>query len=217
MKNTIIISVIFLVSILTMGQETNKITFTVEGMTCNACANTATKTLQAIKGAVSASVDFESKLATVTGAITEEDVRAAIRNNTNFEVLFKGESLIKPLSKEELASLDIETIKGGNKLKFKDHLAKGKLTVFDFYADWCAPCRVFSPKVEWMIKETPNAALRKVDIVDWKSAVAKQLTKVYSMPALPFTLVFDDTGKLLGKVEGNDIEQVKSILNKNNK
>ena len=57
-----------------------------------------------------------------------------------------------------------------------------------------------------------NLALRKADIVDWKSNLAKQLTKEYKLPALPFTLIFDDTGNLLGKVEGNDIEKVKEIV-----
>jgi hypothetical protein len=57
-----------------------------------------------------------------------------------------------------------------------------------------------------------DLALRKADIVDWKSNLAKQLTKEYQLPALPFTLIFDDQGTLLGKVEGNNIDKVKEII-----
>ena len=89
------------------------------------------------------------------------------------------------------------------------------MTIFDFYADWCAPCRLYSPKLERLVLEFPNLALRKVDMVSWESDLAKQLTKEYRLPALPFTLVFDEKGKLIGRIEGNEIEQVKSVLKKN--
>ena len=57
-------------------------------------------------------------------------------------------------------------------------------------------------------------ALRKVDVVEWKSELAKQLTKDYQLPSLPFTLIFNSEGELVGKIEGNDIEAVESIITK---
>ncbi|MBL4736360.1 MAG: cation transporter [Flavobacteriales bacterium] len=199
------------------AQASKTITFTVEGMTCDGCANTATKTLQGIAGVESAHVDFNSKTATVVGKITQTDITAAMSESTNFEVLFEGQSLIVPLTDKEKEYLDILTIKGGKKLRFREHLAMGKITIFDFYADWCGPCRVFTPKLEHLIKNNDNTALRKVDIVNWSSAVSKQLTKDYGMPALPFTLIFDDGGKLLGAVPGNRIKQVQAIVKENSK
>jgi len=97
----------------------------------------------------------------------------------------------------------------------KDHLSTGKITIFDFYADWCGPCRVFSPKLERLLVDHPKVALVKVDIVNWESSVSKQLTKEYQLPSLPFVLLFDDKGKLLGKVRGNFIEKVEAIVEKN--
>ena len=199
-------------SMFTFAQSIQTYTFTIEGMTCEACANTATKALQSIKGIDNVTVDLDSKVAIVRGNVSKEAIKKAILNKTNFEVLFEGETLLKPLSNEELEKLDILVIKGGKKIKFKDHLAETKITIFDFYADWCAPCRVFSPKLEHLIKNNPNIALRKVDIVSWKSNLSKQLTNNYKMPALPFTLIFNAKGKLLGKVEGNKIDKVKSII-----
>lgn len=193
--------------------------FTIEGMTCGNCAQTATNVLKNVKGVKEANVDFESKKAKAVASnkLTEQQIKEAIKSKTNFEALFSGEELVKPLTDEEKKKVDMKVIKGGNKIKFNDNLDSGKITVFDFYADWCGPCRVFSPKVERLLLKYPNVSLIKVDIVDWKSEVSKQLTKEYQMPALPFTLIFDDKGKLLGKVEGNKIEEVEKIILQNTK
>ena len=216
MKNYFILLLLILTSVIAYAQTTQTYTFKIEGMSCDACANTATKTLQGIKGVDSVNVSFDTKIAIVKGNVTKADIKKAMKEMTNFEIIFEGDSLVEPLTNEERANLDIETIKGGNKIKFKDYFSNGKITIFDFYADWCAPCRVFSPKVEHFIKNNPNIALRKVDIVNWKSEISKQLTKNYKIPALPFTLIFSAKGKLLGKVEGNKIEEVKFIVNSKN-
>ena len=203
-------------SVFAFGQTTQTYTFTVEGMTCNGCAQGLTEALQKMEGIGTATVDFDSKTAKVvaTNEVTVQKIKAAVKGR-NFEALFEGETVEIPLSEKEKEGLDIEVIKGGSKIKFKDHLTAGKITIFDFYADWCGPCRVFSPKVEHFIKATPTVALRKVDIVTWRSELSKQLTKDYKMPALPFILIFNDSGKLLGKVEGNYIEKVEQIINDN--
>jgi len=211
--------VFFLSAVFSQQEKFKTFEFSVEGMTCQSCANTATATLLGVKGVKRAHVDFTTKKATVKvkPEVTEQQIKEAIKAKTNFEVLLPGEELVKPLTEEEKKNADMTVIKGGNKMNFKDHLAPGKITIFDFYADWCGPCRVFSPKVERLLLKYPNVALKKVDIVDWKSELSKQLTKIYKMPALPFTLIFDDKGNLLGKVEGNKIEEVEQIIIKDTK
>lgn len=189
--------------------------FKVEGLSCEMCANAAKSALADIAGVDSAAVDFETKKAVVysDGSVSRNDIEEAI-SSKNFEAVFSGEKLAKPLTEEQKENLDIETIKGGKKVSFTEHLSEGKVTIFDFYADWCGPCRLYSPKLENLLLEYPNVALRKVDVVDWKSDLAKQLTKEYKLPALPFTLIFNDQGELLGRVEGNNIEEVEAIVNR---
>jgi len=212
MKTITIIAVLLLT--LSSAQSQKKIDFIIEGMDCSMCVTTAINTLKKAKGVDSVWIDLESKQAIVFGRdqLTEEGLKETLEKETSFEALFKGESLIPPLSEKEKEGLDIQVIEGGSKIRFKDYLVVGKITIFDFYADWCAPCKVFSPKLERLIQSNPNLALRKVDVVDWKSAIAKQLTRDYQLPALPFALIFEENGKLLGKVEGNNIEKVKAIL-----
>ena len=190
-----------------------EMSFKVEGLTCEMCANTATSALKAIKGVKTARVDFNSKQGVVEldGTVTQQQIKDAIASK-NFEAVFADDTKIKPLTEAEKKGLDIAEIKGGTKLKFKEHLIEGKITIFDFYADWCGPCKLFSPKLERLVKENGELALVKVDLVDWKSPIAKQLTNQYQLPALPFTLVFNDSGKLIGKIEGNNIEAVKTVI-----
>ena len=211
----ILFTLLLLISTLaSFGQTTKTFNLKIQGMTCQSCVNTAIQILKQVDGVDSVSVDLNSKQAIVIayGKMTEKDLKTALDTKTDFEALFAKETLPQPLTKKEKEELDIKTIKGGNKIKFTDHLAQGKITIFDFYADWCSPCKVFSPKVERLVLEQNMLALRKVDVVDWKSNLAKQLTKKYKLPSLPFTLIFDDKGSLLGKVEGNNIEKVKKII-----
>ena len=150
-------------------------------MTCQSCVKTATQTLKQVAGVNKVSVDLDSKQAIVIADsnVTEDDLKNAINTKTNFEALFAGDTLPQPLTEKEKEGLDIKTITGGDKIQFKDHLVQGKITIFDFYADWSAPCKVFSPKLERLMLTKEDLALRKADIVDWKSNLAKQLTKEY--------------------------------------
>ena len=76
----------------------------------------------------------------------------------------------------DTTGLDVVTIsKEGEDIDFAQHLAAGKTTIVDFYADWCVPCKVLEAKLVERMRENDRIALRKVNIVDWASAVAKKL------------------------------------------
>ena len=61
----------------------------------------------------------------------------------------------------------ITIISHGAQVDINQHLALGNVTVVDFYADWCGPCRRLSPSLEQMARSDPEIALRKIDIVNW--------------------------------------------------
>ena len=126
-----------------------------------------------------------------------------------------GERPVAPLSDAEKKTLDIQTLSQGNRFDVGEHLAPGKVTVFDYYADWCGPCHLLTPKLERLVLKYENVALRKVDIGTWESAAADQASSEFELPGLPFTRVFDNGGKLLGQVNGNFIEQIEAIVQAN--
>ncbi len=190
---------------------------TVYGMTCDGCAGQAARKVRGIRGVVEANVDFESKQAVVRvepGRITLADIQSALKT-LGFEGLPPDQRPLAPLSEEQKRTLDIRTISRGERIDARAHLAPGKITVFDYYADWCGPCHLLTPKLERLVLKYENVALRKVDLADWESAAARQASSEFQLPGLPFTRVFDDRGNLFGQVQGNFIGQIESIIRSN--
>ena len=102
----------------------------------------------------------------------------------------------------------ITVISHGAQVDINQHLALGNVTVIDFYADWCGPCRRLSPSLEQMARSDPEIALRKIDIVKWKTAVVQQ----FNIHSVPQVNVYDRSGRLVGTVVGVDFEKVKSYV-----
>jgi thiol-disulfide isomerase/thioredoxin len=102
----------------------------------------------------------------------------------------------------------VEVISHGAQVDINKHLALGSVTVVDFYADWCGPCRELSSSLEEMVRTDPEIALRKVDIVNWKTAVARQ----FNVHSIPQANVYDRAGSLTGTVVGADIDAIKRYV-----
>jgi thioredoxin 1 len=102
----------------------------------------------------------------------------------------------------------ITVISHGAQVDINQHLALGSVTVVDFYADWCGPCRELSPSLEQMATSDPDIALRKVDIVNWRTAVVQQ----FNIHSIPQVKVYDRSGRLVGTVVGADFEKVKNYV-----
>jgi thioredoxin-like negative regulator of GroEL len=65
-----------------------------------------------------------------------------------------------------------------------------------------------SPTLEQLARTDAEIALRKVDIVDWGSAIAKQ----YNVTTLPRVEVYGRKGELVGTVRGANPDQVKQYV-----
>ena len=102
----------------------------------------------------------------------------------------------------------VEVISHGAQVDIARHLALGNVTVVDFYADWCGPCKQLSPSLEQLARTDPEIALRKIDIVDWKTAVVRQ----YNIHSIPQVNVYSRGGRLVGTVVGADVDKVRSYV-----
>ncbi len=83
---------------------------------------------------------------------------------------------------------------GGQEVDMPSLMAPGKITIVDFYAEWCGPCRQISPQLEQLAKTDPDVVLLKIDIVNWNTPVIRQ----FGIESVPNMRVFDRTGKQLG-------------------
>jgi thiol-disulfide isomerase/thioredoxin len=75
---------------------------------------------------------------------------------------------------------------------FEKLRAPGKYTVFDLYADWCGPCKLVDRHLRAVVAHRKDVAVRKLNIVDWDSPLAKQMGPDFE--TLPFVVVISPAG-----------------------
>jgi thiol-disulfide isomerase/thioredoxin len=101
---------------------------------------------------------------------------------------------------------DHELISQGREVDIERHLVPGKYVLFDFFAPWCAPCRIIKPHIGALADRLPDTlAVREVDVIDWDSPVARQ----YGISVLPFLKLYGPTGEMLAE---GDAERVLTEL-----
>lgn len=192
-------------------------TFTVIGMDCAACGPPIVKTLTAVEGVKSAKVDWKSQTATVElpANFDRQKLRVAL-TNAGFESVFPGEQRkeIEPLAPEILKTLDIIEYNDGKRADIAKLMAPGKITIVDFYGEWCGPCRVLETRLQHLMRGQGNLALRRVDIGKWDNEAAKQATREFHAEALPYIRVYDAKGKFVASVTGGMWDEVLAAIAK---
>ena len=62
---------------------------------------------------------------------------------------------------------------------------RGKITIVDFYADWCGPCRRISPVLEKIAQGNSDITLQKINIDKHRD-----LAKEYNVTAIPRIVIY---------------------------
>lgn len=83
------------------------------------------------------------------------------------------------------------------------HAVAGKVTVFDFYAVWCAPCRKIDAHLFALLGECDDLAVRKLNVVSWETPLAAHYMK--DVPNLPYVVVHDKQGRRVRAISGLDL------------
>jgi len=101
-------------------------------------------------------------------------------------------------ARAKAAAPQIEKIRiisnGGQQVDLSSLLAEGKVTIVDFYAEWCGPCRRLGPRLEQLTQNEPDVVLLKIDIENWSTPLVQQ----FGIRSVPNVRVFDRTGKQRG-------------------
>lgn len=124
----------------------------------------------------------------------------------------------------------------GKTVSLKD--VKGKVTIIDFWASWCMPCREENPNVVALYNEFHDKGLNIVgvsldnpkDDAKWKAAIAQDkltwaqvsnlqgwqdpIAKKYNVTSIPATFLLDASGKIVAKnLQGEELKaKVKELL-----
>ena len=66
----------------------------------------------------------------------------------------------------------------------KEVLEESKTVLIDFYADWCGPCKMFSPIIESVAQKNENIKVVKVNVDE-----AQELAIKYQVASIPTVIV----------------------------
>ncbi len=93
-----------------------------------------------------------------------------------------------------------------NAANFGEHVATEGITVIDFWAEWCGPCRQFGPIFEEASERHPDITFGKID-----TEAEKQLAAEANITSIPTLMVFRE-GVLLynrpGALPGAGLEDL---------
>ena len=191
--------------------------FTVIGIDCKECAPPIVKALREVPGVKTASLDWKKGVATVDVApdFDRTKIKKAI-DAIGYDAVFPGENRkeFAALPEEQIRKLDIVSFDGAKKVDLKAIPVAGKITVVDYWAEWCSPCHFLEKRLHHLMNENPNMALRRVNVGKWDNAAARQATSEFRLEALPYVRVYDARGKFVAEVTGGSWDQFLKVLEK---
>lgn len=148
-----------------------------------------------------------------------EGLSDELKNNEIGKALAKKFEGVKKLAVGSIAPDFSAPTPEGDTISLKSSL--GKVTILDFWAAWCKPCRVENPNLVKLYKEYHEKGLNVVGVSldrkaeDWKKAIEEDqlpwhhmsnlkfwqdpIAQMYNIKSIPATYVLDAEGKIIAK------------------
>lgn len=106
------------------------------------------------------------------------------------------------------ASADVvQLVRQGEDLPaLEPHRVPNKVTVFDFHAAWCPPCRKVDEHLYPLLARRTDVALRKIDVGSWDTPVAERY--LGEVAELPYLVIFDKRGQRVATVAGARLDEL---------
>ncbi len=101
-------------------------------------------------------------------------------------------------------------IKQTSDAEFVKEISQG-LTLVDFYADWCGPCRMLSPVIEELAEKRGNEVkFLKVNVDE-----SQQTARDFGITSIPTIILFKD-GQEKSRVVGlQDFDELSNFIDQN--
>lgn len=98
------------------------------------------------------------------------------------------------INNEEENEMEVLNVTSAN---FEEEVLKSdKTVIIDFYADWCGPCKMFSPIIESVAQKNENIKVVKVNVDE-----AQDLAIKYQVASIP-TVVVIKNGEVANRSVG---------------
>ena len=95
---------------------------------------------------------------------------------------------------------------GADLPSLEPHRVKGKVTVFDFYAAWCPPCRKVDEHLYPLLASRNDVAIRKINVASWDTPIAERWLE--SVPELPYLVIYDKSGRKVSAIAGAKLSDI---------
>ena len=108
------------------------------------------------------------------------------------------------ISNEEESTMEVMKVTSSN---FEEEVLNSDKTVLiDFYADWCGPCKMFSPIVESVAEENEDIKVVKIDVDNAQDLAIKY--QVMSIPTIVVIKNGQEVNRNVGVVSKSQIVEM---------
>ncbi|MSP25037.1 MAG: thioredoxin [Myxococcales bacterium] len=195
-------------------KDSQRTVLSLANLDCTSCGEALAGKLGKHAGVYQAAFDRRRSELTVA-AVPTLDVLASAKGYSEGEeftlVLGAGKGGYLPWAKPpEGADVKVIAADGADVPVLAPHLVAGKVTVVDFAAAWCEPCRTLDTHLMGVIAKRSDVAYRKLDIGDWDSPLAARYLK--GVRALPYVIVFAKDGRKVAAIAGLELARVDAAI-----
>lgn len=97
--------------------------------------------------------------------------------------------------------------------EFEDTISNNDMVIFDFWAEWCGPCKMFGPIFEEVSAKHPDIVFAKVNVEEQQELAG--MFHVRSIPTLVMmrekVVVFSNPGMIPAETLEAGISQLKAL------
>jgi thiol-disulfide isomerase/thioredoxin len=192
-----------IVSLCDAAAPIKPVVLSLQGIDGGKSLDTVKDALAKIKGVKKVTYDTRTVEATVemTTRVPTAKLIAAVEEAGFLAIEGPGQGKwMPPKGYPEGSDVGIVSETGDDVPSLDDLAVPGKVTLVDFYAEWCRPCRMIDQHVYDVLDKRHDVAVRKINIVDWNTPASRQVLKYTT--GIPFLIVYGKKGEKVGTVDG---------------